>query len=504
MFDSPRRRVTIGFILIAASLVLVGAPTEPAAAAGPGCFTISVTNNERMAVPAIGEASGLVLSRQMPGVMWTHNDNDATASNPENNRIYAVNEQGELLATVQFTMSSGLNIVPGPKFVELEDISYGPGPNGDPNYLYLADTGDNNPKRNYASVYRFREPTFQPNPANPITINIAESQLDATRFKYQSFFNPAEVKPRNVEAIFIDPPTGNLFLFEKGLHAIDANGDLADSSGLPRQYAFVYRVNRKNLFPTNPATVRLATIESYVKAQFAESTGGITGADISADGTIIAVKNTLETFYWRRSPNESILNTFNADHAAPCLAPTGMRGEALAIGPTSDRMVMIREGNISPIWQAVFTNQTHQCLGRPATILGTAGDDVITGTGGNDVIVTFGGDDVVDAKGGKDRIDGGWGADVLIGDSGPDIIWGRDGRDVVAGKAGADEILGGDDKDILSGGSGADVIKGGNGADSIAGKRDDDALTGGKGRDDCDGGPGTDTASSCEKISAVP
>jgi len=538
MVSSARWRVSIGSLMAAASLAVIGAPAEPAGAA-TGCFTISVTNDVRMGVPAIDEASGLVLSRQMPGVMWTHNDVDVGAPPAENNRIYAVNQSGELLATVQFTMSSQLNIVPGSQFEELEDISFGHGPNGDPNYLYLADTGDNSSTRPFASVYRFPEPVFTPNAQNPITIGVNESQLDATRFEYQSYINPNQIKARNVEGVFVDPASGNLFLLEKGLHAIDANGDLADATGLPKEYAFVYRVAAGQLFPSNPATVRMATVETYMKAQFAETTGGITGADISADGTIIAMKNAEETFYWVRDPNESVLATF-ADHEPQCHAPSGMKGEGLAIGPTSDRFVLIREGLLSPIWQAVFTNQDYECFGQPATIVGTAGDDVIGGTAGDDVIVTFGGDDRVFGKTGsdriclgpgddyadggtrRDRIDGGWGDDTILGGTGYDILWGRDGRDTIGGNAHDDRIYGGDGRDVLAGGSEDDIIYGMDGADMISGKSDRDTLIGGKGGDTvkggsgndtlsggsgtdiCEGGTGTDTASTCEDVSGVP
>ncbi len=540
MFDSPRWRVLIAVVVVATgALTVVSTPTNHASAATE-CFTISVTNTERMAVPAIDEASGLVLSRQMPGVMWTHNDDDPGAGSTQNNRIYAVNEVGELLATVQFIMSPSNDTVPGSKFVELEDISYGPGPNGDPNYLYLADTGDNNPTRSYASIYRFPEPVFTPDAQNPITINVNESQLDGTRFQYQSYINPAEIKARNVEGVFADPATGNVFLFEKGLHAIDANGDLADASALPKEYAFVYRIAASKLFPTDPTTMRLATVESYVKGEFAASTFGITAADISVDGTIIALKNAEETFYWVRDPDESVLTTFENDHIPPCLAPDGMKGEGLAIGPTSDRFVLIREGLLSPIWQAVFTDQDYECFGRAATIVGTAGDDVVSGTAGDDVIVTFGGNDTVHSKKGRDRIclgpgddfadagkgldrvDGGWGDDEISGDNGNDRLWGGDGRDTISGNAHDDTIYGDSGGDTLAGGTGTDDIHGMSGADTIAGKSGGDSLSGGKGTDDvdggsgndslaggsgadaCDGGDGTDTATSCEDVTGVP
>ena len=59
------------------------------------------------------------------------------------------------------------------------------------------------------------------------------------------------------------------------------------------------------------------------------------------------------------------------------------------------------------------------CFGVPATIVGTAGNDVINGTAGNDVIVAGDGNDIINGNGGNDRI---------CGDAGNDTINGGDGR----------------------------------------------------------------------------
>lgn len=99
------------------------------------------------------------------------------------------------------------------------------------------------------------------------------------------------------------------------------------------------------------------------------------------------------------------------------------------------------------------------CLGKPATITGTPGNDTLVGTGGNDVIVAGPGDDTV--KGAK----------------GNDVVCGGDGNDTIKGAAGNDKLLG---------------------------EAGDDVLKGGVGRDRCDGGVGTDIAKTCEKKVAVP
>lgn len=111
---------------------------------------------------------------------------------------------------------------------------------------------------------------------------------------------------------------------------------------------------------------------------------------------------------------------------------------------------------------------TPTCRGVPATIVGTAGDDVLEGTQGDDVIVALGGDDVVRGLGGDDLICGNGGNDRLIG--------GR-GNDEVRGGPGNDRLRGGSQTDIVAGGPGDDLLLGGNGRQ--------DQLRGGPGHDRC-------------------
>jgi Ca2+-binding RTX toxin-like protein len=93
------------------------------------------------------------------------------------------------------------------------------------------------------------------------------------------------------------------------------------------------------------------------------------------------------------------------------------------------------------------------CKGKPATIVGTNGNDVRTGSQGQDVIVGLGGND---------------------------SLSGLAGNDLICGNAGKDKLLGGKGKDTLLGQKGKDKLKGGGG------------------KDICKGGKGNDTASKCE------
>ena len=121
----------------------------------------------------------------------------------------------------------------------------------------------------------------------------------------------------------------------------------------------------------------------------------------------------------------------------------------------------------------------YKCFGQAATIVGTAGDDLLVGR--------------------EDT------ADVIVGLGGDDIIFGAE--DVNASTAPGDRLCGGPGGDYVKGGVGQDRIQGGGGPDNVDGSFLLDVITlGGRGNDivaDCDseysggvrelrGGPGND------------
>lgn len=130
-----------------------------------------------------------------------------------------------------------------------------------------------------------------------------------------------------------------------------------------------------------------------------------------------------------------------------------------------------------------------QCLGKPVTITGTNGSDVLTGTVKRDVIRSLGGDDFVDALGGNDRVCAG---------AGNDRVNGRTGNDQATGGSGNDRLIGAAGGDTVSGQGGRDRLKGKGGDDSLRGGPKPDNLNGGGGIDTCRGGGGRDRIRRCE------
>ena len=118
------------------------------------------------------------------------------------------------------------------------------------------------------------------------------------------------------------------------------------------------------------------------------------------------------------------------------------------------------------------------CLGKQATIVGTARPDRLRGTPGADVIVSLGGSDQIIGRGGNDRICSGKGIDNVDAGSGDDRVVTEAGLDFVIGGAGNDDIdLGKGLINFAEGGSGDDRIAAPGPLDLVAYDRAPGAMT---------------------------
>ena len=136
---------------------------------------------------------------------------------------------------------------------------------------------------------------------------------------------------------------------------------------------------------------------------------------------------------------------------------------------------------------------TKTSSGAVCTIVGTAGNDVLSGKTGNDVICGLGGNDTINGLGGNDIIDGGVGNDVINGGDGNDTIYGGVGDDKLRGDAGNDAVTGNAGNDTENGGDGTDSLLGSEGTDVLSGDAGNDTENGGIGDDTINGGLGDDS-----------
>lgn len=173
----------------------------------------------------INESSGIIKSRRYPNIFWTHNDSGDTA------RIFAVHEDGNLVAEVK---------VNGAENIDWEDIAA-----GELGQIYICDIGGNVKNSDHHAIYLIPEP-------NP---NTDKSVEVVRKIKFQYGISSRV----DAEACFF--AAGHIYILSK--HKKPLTG----------------------LYRLNPAKTE----------QFAEKvseypiSGMVTGADVSADGKMLAI-----------------------------------------------------------------------------------------------------------------------------------------------------------------------------------------------------------------------
>ena len=239
------------------------------------------------------EASGTAASRLNPGVVWAHNDSGDRAT------AYAVGPEGEDLGSFR---------IPGATAFDWEDMAAGPGPDESATYLYFGDIGDNfGIRAGRITVYRVPE-------VDPTGPDDVLSGAVAIPFRYPDGAYDAE-------ALFVDPVDGALYVVTK-------DHDQA-------------RVFRGNGFSDG------ATVENMEVVTILDVGAQVTGADISWDGSTIALRGYEDVWMWHRTPGATIADALEGE---PCAAPSPDedQGESIAF-MDDDAYVTISEGENPPL-----------------------------------------------------------------------------------------------------------------------------------------------------------
>jgi len=179
--------------------------------------------------PHLTESSGIVASRQYPGVFWTHND----GGGGRRQILYAVTRSGAPV---------GECVVTGVRLEDWEDIAL-----ADPGRLYIGDVGNNRKRRTTVAVYEVAEP----NPKAGGTAAVGRSW----QLQY-----PAE--PFDCEALFVWKDYGYLV-----------------SKVFNNERACIYRFALAD-------SARPVPLERVARLRVESP---VTGADISADGRQLAL-----------------------------------------------------------------------------------------------------------------------------------------------------------------------------------------------------------------------
>ncbi|MES1182813.1 MAG: hypothetical protein ABUL60_03305 [Myxococcales bacterium] len=284
------------------------APARAPAGAASGRRPCPVTPGEigRLRDEQLDEISGVVESTKNPDVLFVHNDSG------DSPRFFAIDRRGEMLAE--------LELAKVPKLIDAEDIALGPGPGGG-SFVYLGDTGNNFASfhlgipRRKAVLYRVAEPAIA-------------SSARQQKLKLKDAFPIVLTFPRgarDVEAFFVDPVGGELFLISKQRdgHSQLLAASAAQLAGGGGQLTYLgeLRFGQSSL----PGSAMP------------------TSAAISKDGSAILVRTYSSVLLFARHPGESVPSALGrAPRWLP--PPHEAQGEAIAFVDGDRAFVTISEG----------------------------------------------------------------------------------------------------------------------------------------------------------------
>ena len=277
--------------------------------------------------PALTEISGLAASHRHAGVLWTHNDSGGAPA------VYALGEDGSDL---------GAYALEGAEATDWEDIAVGPGPEPDVPYVYAADIGDNEARRQSLTVYRAPEPTAAPDGAGGTLTGV-----EAIGLRYPG-------GPSDAEALLVDPRTGDLVVVTKS-YAGSAHVLHAPAAAL-----------------VDGATVDL-TDEGVVSVRLADA---VTGGDVAPDGSFVLLRTYGSVLAFPVADGGTVTEALAGP---PCSAPHAdeRQGEAVAVTSDGAAYVTISEGTDVPVnrvaIEAPATTTTRRPPQRPRRTTGSNG-----------------------------------------------------------------------------------------------------------------------------------
>ncbi len=267
----------------------------------------------------ITEASGIIVSKTQKNILWTFNDSG------DSPRIFALKPDGSDLG--QFKLKNAKN-------KDFEDIALGPGPQKNTPYLYIADIGDNDAKRTTITLYRFPEPTINPQKHKK---NTTLKNIQTITLKYPDH-------PHDAETLIIDPLNGDIFI------------------GTKRGPTFnLYRVTQKQITQNPNAIITLTKAATIVEPQlhFAGFQHFVTAGDISTDGKYIAIRSRNTALFYKRNKKQSVPQALKTKPIVVQLFDliSARQGEAIAFDPQGYGFYTLDEGRARPIYHYPWPKQ---------------------------------------------------------------------------------------------------------------------------------------------------
>jgi hypothetical protein len=312
--EAAASRETSSTTATPATAPTVPAPTVPADP-DQWCEGLEARSGGAVASDELTEVSGLAASAEHPGVLWAHNDSGHEPA------LYALSADGA---------DRGRFPLPGVEAVDIEDMALAGG------MVYLADIGDNDLERTEVALYRFPEP--DPAASGPV------EEVEVLRFRYPDGAHDAE-------SLLVDPLSGEVAIVDKAIQL-----GFGDGTPLGPAPATVFTASPpfaggEVLELVAAGTVALDKLDLEAASEAATGPaadlgldGLATGADIRADGRVIALRTYATVWLFDRPAGSSLVEALAG---TPCEAPTRpeSQGEAVALlpGPGTE-LVTISEG----------------------------------------------------------------------------------------------------------------------------------------------------------------
>eukprot|EP00931_Biecheleriopsis_adriatica_P025630 TRINITY_DN1567_c0_g1_i1.p1 TRINITY_DN1567_c0_g1~~TRINITY_DN1567_c0_g1_i1.p1 ORF type:complete len:376 (-),score=83.20 TRINITY_DN1567_c0_g1_i1:78-1205(-) len=274
----------------------------------------------------VNECSGLAASRTNPGKYWVNNDSGAGPT------LYAIDAYGKHWARLR--VNGGAN--------DWEDVAAGPGPEEGKDYIYIADTGDNSRHRGHVEIYRIEDPEI---PAGRDRNN--DIWVDVQKFEI-TYPDGAH----DCEAMFIDQgpaaqaqgTAGRVYLIIKG----EANNQDRRWKGGEVFWVDLPKYSASGL--------------QFHDTGVSIPVDWVTGADITTDGSLIAVRNYGEVLMWPRAHGTPVENNLAIEGVCRVDKKDEQQGEAIAFGVQNDHYITVSEGKYPPVWYFDLSTEFHQAM----------------------------------------------------------------------------------------------------------------------------------------------
>jgi hypothetical protein len=237
-------------------------------------------------IPEVPEASGIAVSRRIPGRLWTHNDSGKPI-------LFGIDAQGAVKDRVELS---------GATVEDWEAIAVGPCDLG--SCVYVGDIGDNDARRKGITIYRIKEPAAGERTAN----------AEAFHASYPDGAHDAEA--------LLVTPAGALFIVTKG------------DTGAVGLYRFPHELRPG-------ATMRLEQVGGPRDPGKEGADDRITDGAVSGDGGSIVLRTRTSLTFYRAS--ELLAGSWREVRKVPVDDLREPQGEGVAFA-ADDALYLAGEG----------------------------------------------------------------------------------------------------------------------------------------------------------------